>query len=144
MAIHKQAITMLSNSDEKGFMGIGGMKNACNDITSWADAKDWQWCARFSYQVIERRGTGGGAFRLMYSKFLHEASTYIPQIAKLELPERMKKIAEMWTELSVIFKEISELERPAKLDLAGKKLKNICEQEEKIYHDMLKISDGRS
>ena len=35
--------------------------------------EDWQWCARFGYQVIERRGTGGGAFRLMYSRFLEEA-----------------------------------------------------------------------
>ena len=34
---------------------------------------DWQWSARFCYQVIERRGTGGGNFRLMYSRFLAEA-----------------------------------------------------------------------
>ena len=32
-------------------------------------AEDWRWCARFGYQVIERRGTGGGAFRLMTRAF---------------------------------------------------------------------------
>ena len=36
-------------------------------------AEDWQWCARFLYQVIERRGTGGGNFRAMYARFLEEA-----------------------------------------------------------------------
>ena len=35
--------------------------------------EDWQWSSRFCYQVIERRGTGGGNFRLMYSRFLAEA-----------------------------------------------------------------------
>ena len=41
---------------------------------SWPEqVEDWQWCARFCYQVIERRGTGGGNFRLMYSRFLDEA-----------------------------------------------------------------------
>ncbi len=43
---------------------------------SWPEvAEDWQWCARFGYQVIERRGTGGGAFRLMYSRFLEEVAS---------------------------------------------------------------------
>ena len=41
--------------------------------TGPSEVEDWQWCARFCYQVIERRGTGGGNFRLMYSRFLDEA-----------------------------------------------------------------------
>ena len=41
---------------------------------------DWQWCARFCYQVIERRGTGGGNFRLMYSRFLEEAGRKRPAL----------------------------------------------------------------
>ena len=40
--------------------------------TGREQVEDWQWCARFGYQVIERRGTGGGNFRLMYSRFLAE------------------------------------------------------------------------
>ena len=40
-----------------------------------ATPRDWQWCARFNYQVIERRGTGGGNFRRMYSRFLAEVGT---------------------------------------------------------------------
>ena len=44
------------------------------EVGDWPEAaEDWQWCARFLYQVIERRGTGGGNFRKMYSRFLEEA-----------------------------------------------------------------------
>lgn len=56
------------------FAGIPALERLAAEAGSWPDAvEDWQWCARFAYQVIERRGTGGGCFRLMYSRFLEEA-----------------------------------------------------------------------
>lgn len=56
-----------------GFSGLDAVRRMAEEIGSWPEqADDWQWCARFGYQVIERRGTGGGAFRLMYSRFLEE------------------------------------------------------------------------
>ena len=58
-----------------------------------SDAKDWQWCARFAYQVIERRGTGGGNFRLMYSRFLEEAGYQ-------DDAGRARHAAENWTALA--------------------------------------------
>ena len=38
---------------------LPAMRRMEADLPRWADAPDWRWCARFSYQVIERRGTGG-------------------------------------------------------------------------------------
>ena len=56
------------------FAGLPAIERLAAEAGSWPEAvEDWQWCARFAYQVIERRGTGGGAFRLMYSRFLEEA-----------------------------------------------------------------------
>ncbi len=56
------------------FGGLPAIDRLAAEAGSWPRAvEDWQWCARFAYQVIERRGTGGGAFRLMYSRFLAEA-----------------------------------------------------------------------
>ena len=49
--------------------------------TGPSEIEDWQWCARFGYQVIERRGTGGGNFRLMYSRFLAEAGREEAELA---------------------------------------------------------------
>lgn len=54
--------------------GMPGLVTFAQEVGSWPErVDDWQWCARFGYQVIERRGTGGGNFRLMYSRFLTEA-----------------------------------------------------------------------
>src|SRR4051794_23098940 len=56
------------------FAGVPALERLAAEAGSWPEAVgDWQWCARFAYQVIERRGTGGGCFRLMYSRFLAEA-----------------------------------------------------------------------
>ena len=56
------------------FEGLPALRRFAAEVGDWPDAaEDWQWCARFLYQVIERRGTGGGNFRKMYSRFLEEA-----------------------------------------------------------------------
>ena len=67
-------------------------------------AEDWQWCARFAYQVIERRGTGGGAFRLMYSRFLEEAGREEAPLAA--------EAAARWTELAEAFRAASDSDEP--------------------------------
>ncbi len=56
------------------FQGLPALRRFAAEVGDWPEAaEDWQWCARFLYQVIERRGTGGGNFRRMYSRFLEEA-----------------------------------------------------------------------
>ena len=56
------------------FQGIPALRRLAAEVGCWPEqAEDWRWCARFLYQVIERRGTGGGNFRLLYSRFLEEA-----------------------------------------------------------------------
>lgn len=139
LALKKQATDMLSNSDENGFAGIGGMKNASKDILTWAKAKDWKWCARFSYQVIEKRGTGGGAFRLMYSRFLDESAQYLPKLKQAGMHERMQNIAKFWTELSEVLKKISDSEKPEGFNYAGEKLKQISTLEKSFYDDILRL-----
>jgi hypothetical protein len=56
------------------YEGLPGLRRFAAEVGSWPEVlEDWQWSARFAYQTIERRGTGGGNFRLMYSRFLREA-----------------------------------------------------------------------
>ena len=56
------------------YEGLPGLRKFAAEVSSWPELlSDWQWSARFTYQTIERRGTGGGNFRLMYSRFLDEA-----------------------------------------------------------------------
>ena len=85
--------------------GLPAVERLAAEAGSWPEAvEDWQWCARFAYQVIERRGTGGGAFRLMYSRFLEEAGRDEAPLAAAA--------AARWTELAAAFHAASESEQP--------------------------------
>ncbi|MBU2488569.1 MAG: BtrH N-terminal domain-containing protein, partial [Proteobacteria bacterium] len=52
--------------------GLGALEKWLSELDAWAGFDDWKWTARLAYQVIEKRGTGGGGFRLMYADFLDE------------------------------------------------------------------------
>jgi hypothetical protein len=77
--------------------------------------------------VIERRGTGGGAFRLMYSRFLEEAGRPEATLAA--------GAAAAWTELANALHAASELDEPdqsiwLRVDTAAKR---VAEEEERLW-----------
>jgi len=87
------------------FQGLPALRRFADEVGSWPEATDdWQWSARFNYQVIERRGTGGGNFRRMYARFLHEAGREESSLAQ--------EAAERWTELAGALHEASESDQP--------------------------------
>jgi hypothetical protein len=99
-------------SDGYDYQGIAGLEKWMREITSWSEFSDWQWIARFAYQVIEKRGTGGGGFRLMYADFLKEAEAYVPEIASRSLSQKMREAGHAWTELALALKQASENANP--------------------------------
>lgn len=103
-AIDRAAQAMVA-SEFGEFSGLRAVERLAGEVGSWPEvAEDWQWCARFGYQVIERRGTGGGAFRLMYSRFLEEAGRPEAPLAG--------EAAACWTELANAFRAASERDNP--------------------------------
>lgn len=103
-AIERAARAMVE-PELPGFSGLDAVRRLAEEAGSWPEvAADWQWCARFGYQVIERRGTGGGAFRTMYSRFLAEAG-------RPEAPLAAAAGA-AWTDLAGAFHAASESEEP--------------------------------
>ena len=52
--------------------GITAMQHLANDLPGWINLPDLDWAARFGYQSIEKRGTGGGNFRHLFADFLQE------------------------------------------------------------------------
>ena len=103
-AVERAAAAMLE--PELGELaGLPALRRLAREAGSWPErAEDWQWCARFAYQVIERRGTGGGNFRPMYSRFLEQAG-YLRQAPLAAEAGRL------WTELAEAFLTASESER---------------------------------
>ena len=110
------------------FSGLDAVRRLSEEAGAWPEvAEDWKWCARFGYQVIERRGTGGGAFRLMYSRFLEEAGRPEAPLAA--------EAAARWTELAGAFHAASESEDPEaglwrEVDAAARR---VFEAEERLW-----------
>jgi Butirosin biosynthesis protein H, N-terminal/Domain of unknown function (DUF4872) len=126
-AIERAAEAMVASPFGE-FSGLGAVERLAAEAGSWPEvAEDWQWCARFGYQVIERRGTGGGAFRLMYSRFLEEAGRPEAPLAA--------KAAARWTELANVFHAASEQNDPKpdlwrEIDAAGNR---VAEAEQRLW-----------
>lgn len=111
-------------------MGLPALHEMAADLPTWGGANDWQWCARFGYQVIERRGTGGGAFRHpMYSSFLRQAETWLPELVEMHAADRMAAIGQQWTALALTFKSISERDTPDGFEEAGAIAREIAKAE---------------
>jgi len=111
-----------------GFSGLDAVRRLAEEAGSWPEvATDWQWCARFGYQVIERRGTGGGAFRAMYSRFLEEAGRPEAPLAA--------DAADAWTELGEALRTASENDDPEpdlwrRIDIAANR---VATAEERLW-----------
>jgi hypothetical protein len=110
------------------YEGLPALRRFAAEVPDWPEQlSDWQWSARFCYQVIERRGTGGGNFRLMYSRFLAEADREEAAIAA--------EAASGWTELAAALLEASEDENPepGRWARIGERAQVVLEAEERLW-----------
>lgn len=133
-AISQAASNMLEPQMPLG--GISGIRSLADDIVNWGAAEDMTWCARFGYQVIEKRGTGGGNFRRLYAGFLEELSAHLPAVKELGGPARTWAIAEQWTQLASLLKQISETEDVSLLETAAELTGSIADEEESLFRDL--------
>jgi hypothetical protein len=77
-AIAKNARQMLEPASPSE--GLRGIELLQGEFDSWREAPDWHRRARLAFQVIEKRGCGGGFFRRLYARFLEAAA---PELAPL-------------------------------------------------------------
>ncbi|MFB6205427.1 MAG: BtrH N-terminal domain-containing protein [Haloglomus sp.] len=121
-----------------GTHGLPGMRAFADSMAEWPDLEDPSWVARFAYQNVERRGTGGGAFRGLYAPFLDELGAE----AGLDdaFAAEMHGIAEDWSSLAAVLYEASETEgdeMASLLDDAAARVHAVADREERFYEDML-------
>ncbi|MCL4557188.1 MAG: BtrH N-terminal domain-containing protein [Deltaproteobacteria bacterium] len=124
----ENAKSMLSHDAFEGY-GVGGMRLASRKIVEWKALDDWRWLARFAYQVMEKRGTGGGGFRKMYAEALEG-------FLGRKLVSAMRQIAARWTDISAVLKEISEATSPD-FGMVADMLFIQAIKEEEFYKDVL-------
>lgn len=119
--------------------GISEIEAFAAELPDWGALEDPSWTARFAYQNIERRGTGGGAFRLLYADYLGQVGAVLPLPA--DVPSRMESIAGDWTAVSELLYEASEAPTEeslgALLEDAAASVSDIADREQKLYEEIL-------
>ena len=109
-ALKRQARDMLLPQD--GFAGVSAIERFAEELPGWPaqarDEADRAWCLRYAYQVVEKRGTGGGLFRTLYASFLEEAEAALPALAHLGLAARARELAARWTSLALALREVGD------------------------------------
>lgn len=137
IALGKNATTMLTGGEPH--QGIRGMDRLANDFGTWNVAPDWDWCARFAYQVMERRGTTGGLFRKMYAQYLREAEALLPSLRAVALGDTMEDISAEWTACASLFKRISEEKNRTLFTDAGNAIGRLAMREREFWSTVAKF-----
>ncbi len=123
---------------ENPLFGVTGMLRASREMGRWNEMSETpEFAARFAYQVIEKRGTGGGFFRRMYSRFLLHGAHATGREEFRRLADEMTRIADAWTDLALSLKEASEDFSPSKMAQCGEKLADIAVMEGKFFEKAL-------
>ncbi len=111
------------------FEGLPALRRFAAEVRSWpAATADWKWSARFNYQVIERRGTGGGNFRALWSRFLAE-------VGRDDEAALAAAASEAWTALAGELFAASETDEPdpAGWERIGTAAGRVLELEERLW-----------
>jgi hypothetical protein len=119
-----------------GVHGLAGMQRLVSSMAEWTALPDPKWTARFAYQNVERRGTGGGAFRGLQRDFFRTVDHPFGDA----VTEEMAEIADEWTAVGETFREASESEGRElreRLDDAAAAIRTLADREASLYRDVL-------
>lgn len=137
-ALRRQAREFLLDVD--GAAGISALERFAAELPDWparaTGEADRAGCFRDAYQMIERRGSGGGNFRALYARFLEEAEAKIPGLARLGLSARMRDLAVAWTRLSEMMRAIAEVPGGLVPPPAREQVRALARDERRYHEDV--------
>ncbi len=116
--------------------GVRSLEDLIGDLPNWKEAADWQWSARFTYQIIERRGTGGAGFRTLYRQFLEESEERYPGLREYRLSQDLAGIEALYHDMAAVFRAVSDGKEP---DFSPVRpvLEHLLERENALYRKIL-------
>ncbi len=82
--------------------GLAGLRRCAAELPGWGQRPGAARLARYASSTIERFGTGGGNFRVLYAAFLREARTVVPDLVAPSLPALAARSAERWAALAAL------------------------------------------
>jgi hypothetical protein len=109
-ALARDAVRLTASRqvEESEFTGVAGLERLAKTIPGWEARPDRTWCAKFGYQVIEKRGTGGALFRRLYAQFLREAGEVYGARELLTLVPGLENVADGWSEFAARLKALGD------------------------------------
>ena len=135
VALRDNALAM--DLDRAPHQGIMGMETLAEDFENWADAPDAALCARFAYQNVEVRGTGGGFFRKMYAQFLREAEPLDERLRAANLAETLEQIADEWSAFGRLAQRLATEPDRAAFGDASRAMRRLAMREENFWGKVL-------
>jgi hypothetical protein len=134
-ALRDNALDMVM--DRAPHQGVMGMETLAEDFETWDKFADWEFCARFGYQNIDMRGTGGGFFRKMHAQFLRESETLGAIDRSVKLADQMEEIANEWSAFGAILKQIADEKNVALFAEASNAIRHLAKREEDFWGQVL-------
>ncbi len=130
-AIRKTCDEMLSPPIKN--LGVKGIRIFAEKLPEWLEYKDFGYNMRLTHIYLEKDGTGGSAFRNLYTSFLMEASQYLPELKIFA--NGIAGIARRWTDaanmLLIAGRDMSQAK--AILEGAQSKLFELTDAEQEIF-----------
>jgi hypothetical protein len=118
-------------------LGISGIRHAAAQLPRWPSIfNDFQLRMNLFnlYIFFEIGGTGGGAFRAMYARFLEEAARIARKPAWAKAAEAFHNSARRFTSIALMFKDAMKADGlDGKIQAASAELRHIADLEEKAW-----------
>jgi hypothetical protein len=122
-----------------GTEGIAGIRALADAVPEWTQLPNPRRTARLAYQNVEKRGTGGGAFRGLYTRALRAVGEDAGLPATYA--ERMAECSAAWSEVGAAWKRAAFAEDETALAdhlaEASERLRTIADAEERFFRDAL-------
>jgi hypothetical protein len=121
---------------DDGTFGLEGMREMGRALPEWRELADAEWCTRFAYQNVEKRGTGGAAFRGLFRPFLETASEHLEGVTDGDVAE-MRGIESDWHDVGQTLKRAGLADDPgdaqAAYEDASAALLGVADREEALF-----------
>jgi hypothetical protein len=121
--------------------GVKGIRRTGQEMKKWIQLFDEKTLRMILFNIhilIDLGGTGGGIFRLMYSRFLKEASQITTNPAMEEISSIIEQSGRMFSETGKLFKDYKEpYDMEDRIKVASKRLNDIANVETVAYKKLL-------